>query len=147
MAEKPSVEKMMAGLRTRTGHCVQGGKVVLVFYDDMEILTQAFDSKKIGEAVRRVVKTSFQSGNIGGAKCGQRGPGPGVCGREGAALPGPGEQGGWDSKDIRGVKIDTLVVKGAVVGVDTETGVTSLNTVTGMVEEVESEVGGERLAG
>ena len=70
-----------------------------------------------------------------------------MCGGEGAALPGLGEQGGWDSKDIRGVKIDTLVVKGAVVGVDTETGVASLNTVTGMVEEVESGVGGVRLAG
>ena len=45
------------------GHSVQGGKVVL-FYDggDMEIVTQAFDSKMIGEAVMRLVKTYIGGG-------------------------------------------------------------------------------------
>jgi hypothetical protein len=41
-----------------------------------------------------------------------------------------------DCKDIRGGRIYTLVVKGTVAEVDTETGVARLNTGTGKVEEV-----------
>ena len=37
-----------------------------------------------------------------------------------------GEQGGWDSKDIRRLRIDTLVVKKTVAEVDTDTGVAIL---------------------
>jgi hypothetical protein len=97
---------------------VQGGQLLLVFYDggEMEIVTQAFDSKKIGEAVRRVVKTSFQIGNLGGAKYGVsrdlnlRG--------EGTPLPRPGGAKCVGQQGHQGLRIDTLVVKGTLAEVD-----------------------------
>jgi len=129
---------------------VQGGKAVLVFNDggEMEIVTHAFDAKKIGDAVKRVVKTPFQAGNIGGAKCGVSEDLVLVCAAgRGLHSLDLGDQGGWDSKEVIGVKVETLVVKGTLAEVDTDTGLARLNTGTGKVEQVDSGVAVVKQAG
>ena len=81
--------------------------------------------------MRRVVKSSFQAGNIGGAKCGVSEGLVLVCAAgRGLHSLDLGVQGGWD---IRVIRIDNDVAR--------------LNTGTGKVEEVESGLGVVRLAG
>jgi len=129
---------------------VQGGRVVLGFYDggEMEIVTHTFDAKKIGEAVRRIVKTPFQTGNIGGAKCGVSEDLVLVCaGGKGLHSLDLGEQGGWDTKEVSGVKVETLLMKGMVVEIDTDVGMVRLNTGTGKMEQVKKGVAVTRQAG
>ena len=76
--------------------------------------------------MRRVVKSSFQAGNIGGANCGVSEGLVLVCaeGEGGLHSLDLGEQGGWD---IRVIRIDADVAR--------------FNTGTGKVEEVERGVG------
>jgi len=129
---------------------VQGGKVVLIYYDgrEMEIVTQAFDSKKIGDAVKRVVKTPFQTGNIGGGKCGVSEDLVLVC-ADGTGLHtlDMGEQADWETKNLIGVKVGTLTVKGTHGEVETSSGLARINTNTGKVEQVEVGVAVSKYAG
>ena len=92
---------------------VQGGKVLLIYFDgrEMEIVTRAFDSKKIGDAVKRVVKTPFQTGNIGGGKCGVSEDLELVCADStGLHTIDMDEQADWETKNLIGVKVGTLTV-------------------------------------
>ena len=68
-----------------------------------------------------------------------------MCGGRGLHSLDLGEQSGWDSKDTRGLRIDTLVVKGTLDEVDT--GVARLIRGTGKVDELDSGLGLGRLAG
>jgi len=129
---------------------VQGGRVVLVFYDggEMEIVTHVFDAKKIGDAVKRVIKTPFQAGKIGGAKCGVSEDLVLVCaGGRGLHSLDLGEQSGWDSKELVGVVVESLVVKGMVAEVEIDVGTARFNTGTGKLEEVRVGLAVTRNAG
>ena len=143
-------EHMVRARRVPDLVSVQGGKVVMVYYDggEMEIVTQAFDSKKIGDAVKRVVKTPFQAGNIGGGKCGVSEDLVLVCAAStGLHTLDLGEQGGWDTKELVGVKVDSIIVKGTHAEVVTSAGLARLNTNTGKVEQVEKGMTVSRFAG
>jgi len=124
---------------------VQGGRVVIVFYDggEMEVVSQAIDTKKVGEAVKRIVKTPFQAGNIGGAKCGVSQDLVLVCagGKGLHSLDIGDESSVWDTKEVKGLKVDTLAVKGGFAEVDTDYGMVRLTTGTGNLEQVKKGVG------
>jgi len=129
---------------------VVGNKLVMLFYDgsEMEIITHSFDSKKIGDASKRILKTPFQVGKIGGAKCVVSKDLVLVCAGGNALYSlDLGEQTGWSSKELAGINTHTIVAKAVIVEVETTRGIARYNTVTGTIEELSKGVGNLKYAG
>ena len=114
----------------------------------MEIITHSLDAKKISDAVREVVKTPFQTGNVVGAKCDICDDLMLICaGGRGLHSLDSGELCDWTSVDVPGLKKDTLIVKSTSAEIETEGDLITMNTQTGKIKQEVKELVVKRNAG
>jgi len=143
-------EHLVRAGRTPDLVSIQGGKLVCTFYDggEMEIITHSFDAKKISDAVKKVVKTPFQTGDVAGAKCDVSDDLMLICaGGRGLHSLDLGELGDWTSVDVPGLKKDTLIVKSTSAEIETEGGLITMNTQTGKIKQEVKELLVKKNAG
>jgi len=144
-------EHLVRPSRTPDMVSVQTGHLVLVYLDgtELELVTHSYDTKKLGDGVRRVMESPFPATLLGqGVKCVVSKDMMLVCSSTSSVylLDLGSSSSSWERKDL-GETILELQVKDTSLDVQTVTGLARLNTGTGVLEVLEKSQGVKRSGG